>query len=539
MTKIKTLHFFAFVVSLFFLPSTLWSFQTGGDEANPFILAFDEGPVTATPGGNFDFEVLFQVPEQHYLYYDKVNIVLHTQGQVAPGVLNKPFGVRKYDPFFAREVDIYESGDFAVKLPLKIPDKGWEGELALFGKIKFQGCSSKLCYRLMEIPFELKLVSSSAGGRPDTHQHPTIVEMIKTLLINPEFAEVARHGIWIALLVAFIGGILTDFTPCVLPMIPVTLAIIGIRREQSIAKNVKLVSLMVLGMAVMYSALGVIAAAIGKGLGFLFQNIVFLILLDLFFLVMGLSLLGFFTLQIPPSLQTRLSRIRGSGAGGIFLIGLTMGLIAAPCVGPVVGPLLVFVAATRNLVTGFFLLLAYALGMGLLFLILGGIFGTLKVKIRSGKWTEWLKKGLGLVLLFFAFSYGKILYGQILALPPGALPRPNWIYTMEEGLQVASRESKPVLIDFYAKWCAPCGELDRKVFSLPEIRQELDQNWVAIKINCTRNSNECQSAVKRNDVVGWPTLVFLDSQQNEVRQARKVGEVLSPEDMLKILQTIR
>ena len=263
---------------------------------------------------------------------------------------------------------------------------------------------------------------------------------------------------------------------------------------------------------------------------------IFLILLELVLILMALSLLGFFEFRLPSSLQTRLSQLPSKGFKGIFLVGLTLGLLAAPCVGPVVGPLLVYVAQTKSMILGFLLLFVYAMGMGLLFIVLGVFYGTAKLKIKSGRWNVWLKKGLGILMLGVALYYGQVIYAQITHKPAALMS--YWVPHIDQGLNQAAQENKPVIVDFFALWCPPCIELDHLVFEVEPIKSKLSKDWVSIKIDCTQDTDACKKAVDRFKVIGWPTVVFLDKNQKEVVEERLVGTVVSLEEMEKILERV-
>lgn len=509
------------------------AFQKGGNESDPFTVIYDEGPVPVTPGKSYTFSVTLQIPDDYYLYAESADLLLENPDGIVPGDLQKPEGVKKDDPFFGRVTDVYYN-EAVMEVSLQMPPDAWTGQKTVSGKIQYQGCSDKLCYRLMQLPFE---VAFTAASMPQTTEiKKGWFKSLASLVRERDFGRITAKGIWLALLVAFIGGLLTDLTPCVWPMIPVTLAIIGIRKDRNFSHNLLAVGVMVLGMSVMYSILGLLAAGAGKSLGFLFQNLVFLILLELVLVFMALSLFGLFDLRLPASLQARLAKIPSTGYRGIFFVGLTMGLFAAPCVGPVVGPLLVFVAATRDLALGFLLLLFYALGMGVLFLVLGAFAGAVKLKIGSGAWNAWLKKALGVLMILVAVYYGRVIYGQMTAVGP---PQNGlWITSLDEGMARAAKEKKPAIVDFFAQWCPPCLELDRQVWSRPSIRETLSEKWVAVKIDCTRDTKTCHEAVERFKVIGWPTVVFLDRLQKEAEKERLVGEVVDEREMTEILNRV-
>jgi len=262
--------------------------------------------------------------------------------------------------------------EVSVDLPLQMPQAGWSGSKTIIGDIQYQGCSDELCYKMMHVPLKAGFVSEAEGQTLSNNSNQSVKTdgffgRLSELLGHPDFVKLGHGGFWLALLIAFLGGVLTDFTPCVWPMIPITLAIIGVRKDRSLSDNLKSVLILQLGIAVMFSGLGILAAGLGYSLGFLFQNLFFLIVLEVILILMGLSLLGLFQFQLPPAFQAWISKISASGFRGIFLVGLSLGLLATPCVGPVVGPILLFVASTKDIFLGFILLLSYAMGMGILF----------------------------------------------------------------------------------------------------------------------------------------------------------------------------
>lgn len=521
------------------LPMALHAFQKGGREADPFSVQYEEGPVTVAPGEKYTLTVRFQIPEKYYLYGEMTDIVFENLDGISAGEITKPDGILKEDPFFGRITAVYYD-EAVVEASLEIPVEGWPGEKSLSGEIQYQGCSDKLCYRLMHLPFQVTFVSSGGLSAAETNPpaepavRPSLIDRLGDLIKQKDFSRVTSEGIWLAFLVAFIGGVLTDLTPCVWPMIPVTLAIIGVRKDQRLGRKLLAVGVMVLGMSVMYSLLGLLAAGLGLGLGFLFQSLFFLVFLEMVLILMALSLLGLFDLRLPASLQARLSKIPSTGFFGIFFVGLTMGFFAAPCVGPVVGPLLIYVAKTKDLALGFWLLFFYALGMGVLFLLLALFHGA--VKIGSGVWNVWLKRGLGVLMILVAIYYGGVIYAQVAAVKP--VDDKVWITSLDEGLARSAAEKKPMVVDFFAQWCLPCIELDRKVWGRPGIRRRLAERWVAVKIDCTKDTEPCRQAVDRFGVIGWPTVVFLDEKQEEVAAERLTGTVVTEGEMEEILERV-
>jgi thiol:disulfide interchange protein DsbD len=213
---------------------------------------------------------------------------------------------------------------------------------------------------------------------------------------------------WVyALFIVFIAGILTSLTPCIFPMIPITLAVLGTKDHgQSRSKGFILSSIYVLGIALTYALLGVVAAKTGALFGSLLGHPLVVGTIALLFVLMGLSMFGLFEIQVPQALTQKLSSQQSrKGYIGAFLSGLVAGVVASPCVGPVLISILAYVAQTQNVVTGFILLFVYALGLGQLFLLIG-TFHTLWQRLpRSGVWMERVKFVFGSIMIGMAFYF--------------------------------------------------------------------------------------------------------------------------------------
>ncbi|RJP78062.1 MAG: DUF255 domain-containing protein [Candidatus Zixiibacteriota bacterium] len=224
------------------------------------------------------------------------------------------------------------------------------------------------------------------------------------------------RGSFLALFLVFLGGILTSFTPCVYPIIPITISYIGARSGGSKLGGFFLSLFFVLGMAVMYSSLGVIAALTGGVFGGLTQNPVVYGVIIMIFLAMGASMMGAFDLQLPASWQGKLQSGQRRGALGAVFMGAASGLIAAPCVGPVLVALLTWVAQTGSVVVGFGLLFSFSLGLGLLFVVIGTFAGALSALPQAGGWMETVKHIFGWLL------WGTAVYFAQFVLPDSWMP---------------------------------------------------------------------------------------------------------------------
>ncbi|NRD68838.1 hypothetical protein HRD49_44705, partial [Corallococcus exiguus] len=197
---------------------------------------------------------------------------------------------------------------------------------------------------------------------------------------------------------------LTALTPCVYPLIPITVSVFGARKAEARGRSLALTTSYIVGMGVVFSALGVLAAKTGQAFGSMLGSPVVVLGLALFLLLLASSMFGAFELALPSSMQTKLSNVGGAGIAGAFVMGSVSGFLAAPCTGPVLTGLLAFVAKSANTTLGATLLFIYALGIGVPFFLIG-VF-TVRLP-RGGVWMEWVKSVLGIMLVALAFSYVK------------------------------------------------------------------------------------------------------------------------------------
>jgi thioredoxin:protein disulfide reductase len=384
----------------------------------------------------------------------------------------------------------------------------------------------------------------------------------------------SRTGLLLSLLLVFLAGMGASLTPCVYPMIPITMAIVGAKGGGK-ARGFALSAVLVLGMAVTYTTLGVLAAKSGAAFGAFAQKPAFLVPVSLLFTAFALSLFGAFEIALPPSLAMKL---QGDGSrkgfGGAFLMGLVLGPLSAPCVGPVIGAVLVGIAQQGDVWLGGLQLFVFSLGMGVLFLAVGTFSAGLP---RSGDWLTRFKQIMGLVVLGFAawnvrlvvpvwanfamwafvalagaavfgvFEAADDLVGQVrkglaillLAfaallgmravedslqvelLPRGGVTqvkegRTGWLeQDLEAALARAKAEKKLVLVDIYADWCAQCKELDEKTWPDAALKQWVVQNAVAIRIDTDAKRKDLAAKLQ---IRSYPTVLLLDAEGKELRR---------------------
>ena len=251
-----------------------------------------------------------------------------------------------------------------------------------------------------------------------------------------------------ALLFVFIGGLALNLTPCVYPMITITVSYFGGGGERSVGKAFRTSLVYCLGMVITYSSLGLLAALTGSLFGALLQNPVVLVLIAALLIGLALSMFGLYEIQPPRFLLERATGLSSkAGYVGVFFLGAMIGIIAAPCLAPFVVALLTFVAQLADPWLGWWLFFVFACGLGLPYIVLGTFSGLLGRLPKSGTWMVWVKRVFGVGLLAVAVWITNPLWSRSEPLDPAKIAAQ---------LAGAKAEHQPVLLDFYASWCAPC-----------------------------------------------------------------------------------
>lgn len=338
---------------------------------------------------------------------------------------------------------------------------------------------------------------------------------------------------WMWFLAAFLGGLALNLTPCVYPMIPVTVAFFSGQAPGRLGYTLWLGLLYVLGMALMYALLGSLVSQTGALLGSWLQQPAVLLAVAGLVVALALGMFGLYELRPPAWLTRRLGRA-SSGSLGAFGMGLTVGVIAAPCIGPFVLGMLLFVGRLADPALGFWLLLTLGLGMGLPYVLLGVWANRLASWPKAGPWMVWIKRALGIVLLGLALY----LIKPLLPVPtPSASAGIRWQPYRPEALAQAAHEGRPVIVDVFADWCLPCVELDHVTFRHPDVVKRVE-GLAALRVDATREiPPEAESLLERYDVYGVPTVLLFDADGRERPELRVQGFV-PPKELLARLDRL-
>jgi cytochrome c-type biogenesis protein len=222
-----------------------------------------------------------------------------------------------------------------------------------------------------------------------------------------------QGSVFFAYVAAYIGGILVSFTPCMYPLIPITVSFIGVQGKGSRSSGFILSLVYVLGTSLTYTVLGSIAGLTGGFFGGIQTNPWINIILANIFILMGLSMLDVFFIPLPRIFSSPLFTTKRKGMLGALLLGIASGLIMSPCSAPVLAVLLSYVATKQNVLFGMSLLFVFAFGMGTLLIILGTFTALLTSIPKSGPWMVWIQKAFGFIFIaigqYFLITAGRFL----------------------------------------------------------------------------------------------------------------------------------
>lgn len=578
---------------LFFIFTAL-STQAGLFDKKPAFLPVDDAfQFSAAKSENQENVIVnWSIAEGYYLYQEKISVKLNQEEASSFDVPTFSISPEDYnDPYFGL-MKIFKKPVQAIfkasHPPLKAED---------VVEIAYQGCTSGFCYppevkeiKVADLPVaqianteKTSEISTALSAQPKAEQ-----DRLAESLFNSKYAVFGF----------FLLGLGLAFTPCVLPMLPLLSAIvIGQNQRPNMWRAFALSFVYVQGMALTYTLLGLIVAAIGLPFQVALQHPYVMIGLSIIFVLLALSMFGVFTLQLPSSLQTKLSLLsqqqKAGAFGGVFLMGMIAGLVASPCTSAPLSGALLYVAQSGDLFTGAITLYLLALGMGVP-LILITLFGN-KILPKSGMWMETVKKLFGFVMLalpvflisrilsdewtprlwamlgtaffiWFAFQMPKNGTGwvfRILFLVAAMIsvkPLQTWVWSesqapsavenkavshvefkkvkSEAELQQALSENNKslVMLDLYADWCVACKEFEKETFSDPSVQKAFG-DMLLLQIDMTKNSEENRALMTKYKVLGLPTILFFNRDGKEIEGSR-VNGFMPPVEFLQWIEKI-
>ena len=492
-------------------------------------------------------------------------------------------------------------GEFSVNVYVKSLKK-FKSPYKLIFNIGYQICKERpveLCFppeaKKIEVNIskrleDIKLKNEQKADKSNVEEDESYSKWMNRI-INEELRGKPSLLLFV---IVFISGFLTSLTPCVYPVIPIVMGYIGSRAGKKKIKGFYLSLFFVLGLSIVYAILGVIAATTGSLMGISFQNPVVVLIISFIFIVMGLSLAGFFEIPVPSSISSKIQKGHKSEILGSIIIGGVSGIIAAPCVGPVLIALLSWISQTKNLFLGFWLTFTFSLGMSVIFVLAGTFSGVISSMPKAGKWMDYMKylfsilligggiyflslisskwvtllmwgiflisvsiftglfKGIDKydykekfykVIVVIIFLCGVFLFFKSIEIkyfPYSVGPVENyennlaWIGDLEQGKLKAEKENKILIVDAYAEWCVACKELDKYTFSEKDVSKVL-KDYVIVKLDFTEKSEKNRELRKRLNIIGMPTVLFLNAQGMEIK---RFSGFKNKDEFLRILNNL-
>ncbi|MES2127588.1 MAG: protein-disulfide reductase DsbD [Pseudomonadota bacterium] len=537
--------------------------------------------------------VTYEIADGYYMYRERFKFVAHGATLGTPDI---PAGKIKFDETFQKNVETYRHS-VTIRIPVQA-----NGMFTLTAT--GQGCADKgLCYAPQDASVRLvgaPLADNAAPPAGANASTPAPAPLAAPVLQEEgKIAAVLGGGKLLAIIPAFLLlGLGLAFTPCVLPMVPILSSIIvgegaGVARSRGFVLSVAYS----LGMAIVYTSLGVAAGLIGEGLAAALQNPWVLGGFGLLIVGMALSMFGFYDLQVPGALQSKLADASGrQSAGklaGVFVMGAISALIVGPCVAAPLAGALVYISQTRDVLVGGSALFAMAMGMSIPLLLVGLSAGSLLP--RAGRWMDAVKRFFGVLMLAMALwlvspvlpavlqmlgwmalclAYGFYLFRssrhwlamaaatvfvvlgvlQLVGVATGGrdalAPLAHLRGGAEQGLRftrvktvaqldaaLARSGGKTALLDFYADWCVSCKEMEKLTFIDPAVRARL-ANTVLLQVDVTANDADDKAMLKRFHLFGPPGIIFFDTHGQEIAGGRVIG-YQAPEQFNASLQKLR
>ncbi len=487
--------------------------------------------------------------------------------------------------FSDKPVSVFE-GTISIFADLKVPAGLTEGNYDFELILDYQACNDQSCMppNSLAAPASIEIVPNTVeiqSANSEFFSQRTEIKKNEASAGEDSIASTLESsGILLGLLIVFIGGLALNLTPCVYPLIPITVGYFGGQSEGRTGKLFILGVVYVLGMALTYSVIGVITALSGAVFGALLQNPIVIIIIALVLVVLSLSMFGVYEFKLPDSLVMKAGGAK-SGLFGAFFMGLTLGIVAAPCIGPFVLGLLTVVAAKGDVLYGFLMFFFLAIGLGTPYLILAMFSGKIKSLPKAGFWMEGVKHIFGFLLVGMAiyflipilpksigsfilpvfmiiagvyllfidkmgndvkgFRIFKYVFSIVVIAAAGyfLFPQernsPDWQYYEDAVYEAAIDGNQKIIIDFYADWCIPCKELDALTFSDERVIEKT-KDFVAIKVDMTKTlSDKTEEIRNKFKILGMPTVLIINSKGEEIH--RLTGFV-NADDFLKMISGI-
>jgi thiol:disulfide interchange protein DsbD len=486
---------FCLAFTLVIFSGVIFASQANADEeinTNPLTATVRLQPSSVVAGQTAQIIFDLKLADHYHAYADKFKVAVDSPDDLKVGDFKLTPLVKFMDSVTHKEREGLERSGKATAV-FEVPQGFKAGRVAAKVKLTYQACSKENCLFPKTITLDLPFSVTTAAGSLDQSNADVAATSVTSTSVpasasasasssssssgaqQGSFEKAMSQSLFMAILVVFGMGVLTSLTPCIYPMIPITLAVLGARTKgQSKVKSFSLSLAYVFGIAFTYSILGVAAAKTGAIFGSALGNVYVVSAIALLFCVMALSMYGVFELQVPAFIRNKIGTAEtGSGYGGAFATGLIAGVVASPCVGPVLVGVLTYIAQTQNLLLGFVLLFSFAMGLGLLFIVLGTSSALISKMPKAGAWMEVTKFAFGTVMVVMALYYispiyPKWLFNTLLGTAVIMIASAYGAFEPNEGLSSKGRVRKGAMLSAFVIGLvfAGLGLLDKAGVSL-------------------------------------------------------------------------
>jgi len=566
------------------------------------------------PGDSYSLAVEIQIDSPYHINAQKpsedflipTTLSIDAPEGIAVGKLIFPEAKIKKFEFSESPLAVYDES-IIIFTTLSIGNDLAVSDFTLKGRVGYQACDDHTCMAPADLDFEQTFPMAGSDEKiiPINPEIFSSLPQISEQAPPPSREEdglaatISEKGWILTFILVFIAGLALNLTPCVYPLIPITISYFGGQVQGKKGGLLFHALIYVFGMAITYSVLGVLAALSGNLFGAALQNPYVLILIALIMIGLALSMFDLYEIRVPLFL-TKFAGGAKQGFVGTFFMGLTVGIVAAPCIGPFVLALLTYVGERGDVVLGFGMFFVLAIGLGIPFIFLAMFSGSMNKIPRSGAWMIWVRSIFGFILIAMAIYFlqplfpSPLLYHLSLAftmliggiymawLEPTKTPGKTfsiirnligiiffflsliffsfgieaaieekspgqqtgstenlnqiaWQAYSTDLLEQAGRNQLPVMLDFYADWCIPCKELDKFTFSQQEVI-DLSREFLMLKVDLTKAGDpRTQELRKQYQIKGVPTLIFLRPSMKELEQLRVVG-FMEKEEFLPLMQ---
>lgn len=575
------------ILAFSFLVSSLVSAQQFNpdtpiaDDINPKdVIHWTLNQAIRDPSGRIEIGLTLSTSNDFTIYQDKLTPAAPAGYKMVD--LKTPQAKTLKDPISGEEVQVFTAGEFFYYFD---PAEKMPNSRELRFQLTYTGCTNVICLfphtekfhaavhptgNTIELPSDkAKEMDSVPQDTGDAKDDAGFSESLTK--------QISGGGLSlpVLLLLIFLGGILTNLTPCVYPMIPITLRLLGGQSHRAFLNS----SMYAAGILITYTGLGVFAASTGGMFGALLQSKAVNIFFASVMFLLGFTMLGFGNFSKLQQMGDRLGAGKPS-LRNMFLMGVGAGFVASPCTGPVLGALLTITLESQDLNRGILMMFTYSFGFALPYVFLGGaaakaskvklapkwqfltklifssvMFGLSLYYLRIPLYTQlkvikpywsylaWSFTGISVVLILVWLSSVKLQMQKSLTLMPAILTgiavfclsqyittaSPDsselvWYKSESAGFAEAARSGKPIVIDGWAEWCEACKKMEATTFKDPTLVAELSEHWILIKLDLTEDSEANDATIDKYEMPGLPTMVLLPKDANLEKKVKIVGE---------------